>query len=234
MRLLQHISPERQTRLSSFFGVFFLLLLFVLFMSSGIREEVSLENARDLGKNPWTVALIVTAMTGAWTFALPASVFFFITPLLYPPLVATGIVCLGSIAGTTMGYVAARYVGGPWVEKFKNHRVTRFLHRHSSFASLFAIRVFPSSPHGFINYGAGLVGIPLGKFLSATLIGVGIKAFLYATAISGGVGAASLGEALNWKTVLALVALGSLGLAGHIFHRRWKKLDEIANTVPRN
>lgn len=202
-----------------------LVLLFILYMASGLRDHVSVENLRVLGESPWTAALIILAMTGAWTFALPASVFFFITPLLFPPPTATGIICVGSAAGTTMGYVAARYIGGPWVERFRDHRVTRFLKRHSSFASLFAIRIFPSSPHGFLNYGAGLVQIPLLKFLLATLIAIGIKAFLYAVAISGAVGATTLKDALNWQTVSALVVLGVLALGGHILHRRWKKQE---------
>jgi len=222
----QQLSLERWQRVRSFATVAVLVLLFFLFMASGVRERVSVENIRELEGNLWTFALIVLAMTGAWTFALPASVFFFITPLLFPPLVAAGIICLGSATGTTMGYVAARYIGGPWVERFRDHRVTRFLKRHSSFASLFAIRIFPSSPHGFINYGAGLVQIPLLKFLLATLLAVGIKASLYATAISESVGASSVRDALNWKTVSALLVLGLLALGGHIFHRRWQKRAE--------
>ncbi len=226
MILLQSVSPERRYRLRSLLTLTILLILFFIFMASGIRERVSAENVRDLGGNFWTFTLIIVAMTGAWTFALPASVFFFITPLLFPSLLAVGIICLGSATGTTMGYVAARYVGGPWVERFRDHRVTKFLQRHSSFASLFAIRIFPSSPHGFINFGAGLVQIPFFKFLIATLCAVGIKAFLYATAISESVGASSVGDALNWKTLSALFALGLLAIAGHILHRRWQKRGE--------
>jgi uncharacterized membrane protein YdjX (TVP38/TMEM64 family) len=226
MTFLETLSPEKRQRLRTLAAIAILGLLFLLFMGSGIRDQVSLENVRQLGSSPATIGLIVLAMTGAWTFALPASVFFFIAPLLFPPLVATGVICLGSATGTTMGYAAARYVGGPWVERFKDHRVTEFLREHSSFASLFAVRVFPSSPHGFLNYGAGLVRIPFMKFLTATLCGVGIKAFLYATAISGGVEAANVKEALSWPTVGALSALGVLALIGHFLHRRWRKQEE--------
>ncbi len=198
-----------------------LVLLLVLFLGSGIRERVTLENLRELGDNSWTVLLIITAMTGAWTFALPASVFFFITPLLFSPLAATAIICGGSLTGSLMGYLAARYVGGPWVERFRENRVTRFLERHSSFPSLFALRVFPSSPHGFINYGAGLVKVPLVKFLAATVCGVAIKAFLYATAIDESAGASTIQEALNWRTMTALVAIALLAVGGHVVRRKW-------------
>ncbi len=216
-----NLTENQRLRIKSTLSVTVLALLLLLFLLSGLREQVSLENLRSLGSNPWTAALIIITMAGAWTFALPASVFFFITPLLFSPLVAALVICAGSAAGTTMGYVAARFVGGPWVERFREHRVTRLVRTHSSFASLFAIRIFPSSPHGFINYGAGLAEVPLGKFLSATLLAVGIKAYLYAVAIANSIGAASITEALNWQTVAALVALAALGVAGHVVQRRW-------------
>lgn len=218
----------KSNRIRSIIFAVVLAILLILFLTSGIREQATVENLRALGANRWTAFLIIMAMTGAWAFALPASVFFFITPLLFSPLPATAIICLGSATGTTMGYIAARYIGGPWVERFREHRVTRFLKRHSSFASLFAIRAFPSSPHGFINYGAGLVRIPLAKFLLATLCGVGIKAFLYATAISGSVGASSIGEALNWQTVTALTAISLLAIGGHVVQRRWEERDRAS------
>lgn len=215
------LTENQKKRIHSFIGIALLAMLFVLFMQSGLREQMSVDNLRELGTNPWTPVLIIVAMTGAWTFALPASVFFFITPLLFSAPAATAVICAGSAAGTVMGYVAARWIGGPWVERFREHRVTKFIERHASFPSLFAIRIFPSSPHGFLNYGAGLVKIPLLKFLLATLLAVGIKAYLYATAIANSVGASTIQEALNWQTVTALMALGVLGIAGHILQKKW-------------
>lgn len=215
------LTENQKKRIHSIIGIGLLAILFVLFMQSGLREQVSVENLRDLGANPWTPAMIIVAMTGAWTFALPASVFFFITPLLFSAPIATAVICAGSAAGTTMGYVAARWIGGPWVERFREHRVTKFIERHATFPSLFAVRIFPSSPHGFLNYGAGLVKIPLLKFLLATLLAVGIKAYLYATAIANSVGASTIQEALNWQTVTALIVLAALGITGHIVQKKW-------------
>lgn len=205
------------------FAILFILLL--IYLQSGLHDEVSAQNLRELGNNPYAPALIVLAMTAAWLFAFPASIFFFVTPLLYSPVEATAIICIGSLTGTSAGYWAARFVGSPWFEKFREHRITVFLKRHSSFASLFAIRIFPSSPHGFINYGAGLLEIPLIKFLIATILAVGIKAFLYATAINGSVGAKSIKDALNWQTVGALFAIGLLALIGHVIKRKWTLRD---------
>ncbi len=214
-----NISKER--RLQSYVALGVAAVLLMLFLVSGIKEDVSFNNLRALGENAWTPVLIIAAMTGAWTFALPASIFFFITPLLFPPLPSTLIICAGSAAGTAMGYVAARYIGGPWVERFRGYRITKFLERHSSFATLFAIRVFPSSPHGWINYGAGLLKLPFWKFFIATLLAVSIKAFLYSVAIDGSAGASSIREALNWQTVTTLTLLTVIAFVGHVVRKKW-------------
>ena len=192
----------------------------IVFTLSGLSDEIRYEKLKELGENPLTPVLIVLAMTAAWTFALPGSVFFFVTPLLFGVMEATGIVCLGSTLGALAGYSSARYVGGPWVERFSSHRLTKFLERHSSFASLFALRVVPSSQHWLINYGAGLLKIPVGKFLVTTAAAVAIKAFLYAKAVQGSVGASNIRDALNWETVAALTVLGALAVGGHIWQRR--------------
>jgi uncharacterized membrane protein YdjX (TVP38/TMEM64 family) len=195
----------------------------VVFLQSGLKDQVQWQKLRELGENPLTSVIIVVAMTAAWAFALPGSVFFFVTPLLFGALEATGIVVLGSGLGTLAGYGAARYMGGPWVERFRNHRITRFLERHSSFASLFAIRVVPSSQHWLINYGAGLLKLPVLKLLLSTVAAVAIKGFLYAKAIQGSVGASNIRDALNWETVAALMVIAGLAVAGHIWQRKSSK-----------
>lgn len=216
------LTDIQRKRLRSLVGVLLLAGLLFVFLQTGLYESMTLENLQNLGANPWTPALIIIAMTGAWAYSLPASVFFFITPLLFPPLAATAVICAGSAGGTTLGYIAARYVGGPWVERFKGHRITRFIENHATFPSLFAVRIMPGSWHGPLNYGAGLVKIPFFKFLIATLIAISIKGYLYSVAISNSVNASSVLDALNWQTVAATVSLAALGIAGHFWQRKWK------------
>jgi len=213
-----------------------LVILGLAFILSGAQNQISIERLRAIGANPVTALVIVVVMTVAWAFALPGSAFFFVTPFLYEPLASTVILTIGCATGTTAGYIAARFVGGPWVEPYRNLRVTTFLHRHSSFAMLFAVRVFPGSQHGIINYSAGILKLPFGRFLSATMVGVAIKAFLYSTALQGSVRALSIRDALSWPTVTALIAFAAIGLGGHIVMRRWEvdetKSDSGANSTP--
>jgi len=219
MESTEQRSTQSRKRRSIFFTLLFVAGL-VLYFTTGLNELITPERVKPLANHPLTPLFIVLSMAAAWTFALPGSVFFFVTPLLFAPPEATLIICAGSAAGRFLGYGTARFVGGPWVERFHSHRVTQFLSRHSSFASLFAIRIFPGSQHGLINYGAGLVKVPIVRFLVATIAAIAIKAFLYAKAIEGSVGASNVQEALNWQTVTALSLLGLLALGGHVLGRR--------------
>jgi uncharacterized membrane protein YdjX (TVP38/TMEM64 family) len=211
-----------------------LVLLGLVFIFSGAQNQISIVRLRAIGANPFTAFLIVLVMTAAWAFALPGSAFFFVTPFLYSPLASTVILTIGCATGTTAGYIAARYVGGPWVEPYKDLRITKFLRRHSSFAMVFAVRVFPGSQHGIINYSAGILKLPFGKFFAATVLGVAIKAFLYSVALQGSVQALSIRDALNLPTALALITFAAIGLGGHIVMRRWERDDaknEAANSA---
>ncbi len=198
-----------------------LLILGIALYQIFWSDNVNIEYFRSLGDSPWTAALMIVSMGAAWAFALPASVFFFIVPLVYDPLPSALIMTAGSTLGATTGYVAARFIGGPWVEQFRDHKVTRFLSRHATLTTLFVLRVVPSSPHGFINYGAGFVSVPVLPFLAATAAGTLIKAFVYAVAVHSAVGATSLSEALSWKSVASLLTVAALAVLGRVVARRW-------------
>lgn len=174
-----------------------------------------------MGESPWVPVLMLLSMGAAWTFALPASVFFFIIPLFYDPLPSSFLIASGSMFGALTGYYAAKNLGGPWMEKFRSNKITRLLSHHSHFPALFAIRIMPGSPHGFINYGAGLAEIPIGRFVVATGTATAIKGFLYAVAVQGAVDATSLPEALNWQTISALFGIALLALAGRWVKKKW-------------
>ena len=216
--------PKQLTRrhklLRSLATVCLALLLFLAYRLSGLEEIVTPENLQELRFNVWAPALVILAMAAAWAFALPASAFLFITPLVFPPHWSALITTTGCALGTTLGYLVARFVGGAWVERFRDGRLHRFLTRHSSFMVLFAIRLTPSSPHGFINYGAGLARIPLARFVLATTLAMALKSYVYAVVVHQTVGARSLFDALTPKTMLSLFAVALLALAGHILHRR--------------
>ena len=221
--VLHSVSEARRERWSrTLLGISVALLVLLIYWWSGLGRMITAENLAELRVNVWAPVLIIFAMAASWAFALPASIFLFITPLLFPPLWSALITTAGCALGSSIGYVVARFVGGPWVDRFRDGRLHRFLLRHSSFMVLFAIRLTPSSPHGFINYGAGLAKIPFLRFLLATTLALAIKSYVYAEAVHNTVGAKSLFDALNAKTMLSLTAVATLALVGHWLHRRYE------------
>ncbi len=191
------------------------------------------ERFREGTAGGWMAAVaIIVVMAVAWAFALPASAFFFVTPLLFPPHWSALITTAGCAAGTAAGYAVARFVGGPWVERFRDGRLARFLARHSSFLVLFGIRLAPGGPHGFINYAAGLAAIPFARFVVATTCAFAIKSYVYALAVHNTVGARSLGDALSARTMLSLLAVALLALAGHVLRERYLRIEEADAATP--
>ncbi|HYN83606.1 MAG TPA: VTT domain-containing protein [Pyrinomonadaceae bacterium] len=191
------------------------------------------ERLREAGLGGWlTAGAIILAMAAAWALALPASAFFFVTPLLFPPHVSALITTAGCAAGTAAGYAVARYVGGPWVERFRDGRLHRFLSRHSSFLVLFGMRLAPGGPHGFVNYAAGLAAIPFARFVGATTLALSIKSYVYALAVHNTVGARSLSDALSARTMLSLLALALLALAGHVMRQRYARAGVEDDATP--
>lgn len=222
--------PQKSFRLDArwvrlLFTLSVVFLVFAAYRWSGLWE--SPERLRELGYGGRTAALIILAMGFAWAFALPASAFLFITPLLFPPHLSAAITTAGCAVGTGVGYAVARFVGGPWVERFRDGRLRRFLSRHSSFLVLFGIRLTPSSPHGFINYAAGLASIPFARFVVATTAAMAIKSYVYASAVHSTVGARSLTDALSAKTLVSLLCVALLAFAGHALQRRLAREEVV-------
>lgn len=203
-------------------------ILFALYIYRWSGLWPTPEQLQESGVGGFTALIIILAMAAAWAFALPASMFLFITPLLFPPHVSALITTAGCAVGTAVGYSVARFVGGSWVEHFRDGRLRRFLARHSSFLVLFGIRLTPSSPHGFINYAAGLARVPFARFVLATTAAMAIKSFVYAQAVHRTVGARSLMDALSAKTMLSLLAVAFLALLGHVLRRRfWPEVESV-------
>ncbi|HVF86105.1 MAG TPA: VTT domain-containing protein [Pyrinomonadaceae bacterium] len=207
-----------------------ILVGFTIYRWSGLWDAP--ERLREVG-GAAAAMTIIFAMAAAWAFALPASAFLFFTPLLFPPRWSALITTTGCALGTAVGYAVARFVGGAWVERFRDGRLHSFLNRHSSFLLLFGIRLTPSSPHGFINYAAGLARVPFLRFVCATTAAMAIKSYVYANAVHYTVGAKSLMDALSAKTMLSLFAVAVLALTGHVLRARHLRSKEQASDVNR-
>jgi uncharacterized membrane protein YdjX (TVP38/TMEM64 family) len=192
------------------------VIVVYFYRQSGLWEDP--DSLRETG-GVRAAVIIFLVMTCAWAFALPASAFLLITPLLFPPHISVPITTAGCTAGAAAGYLFARFVGGWWVERRREGRLRKFLSRHSSFLVVAGMRLTPGVPHGFINYAAALAAVPFARFILATALAMGVKSYVYAHAVSGAVRADSLSDALSARTILSLLGLASLSVAGHVLVR---------------
>lgn len=170
-----------------------------------------------------TALVIIFIMAASLTCCLTASYFLILTPLLFPPHLSTAITTTGCVLGAAGGYFFARYVGGSWAGRFRDGRVQRFLSTHSSFLALFGLRLAPT-PHGVVNYAAGVARISAARFLFATLAAMGLKSYVYATAVHTAAAAGSAANAVSAPVVLSLFAVAALSLTGHVLTRRYAAL----------
>jgi uncharacterized membrane protein YdjX (TVP38/TMEM64 family) len=206
-----------------------IVIALVLYVRGGTWSTA--EQWQTGGASFFTAFAIIFIMAASLTCCLTASYFLILTPLLFPPYVSTVITTTGCVLGAAGGYMFARFVGGAWAERFRNGRVQRFVLTHSSFLALFGLRLAPS-PHGIVNYAAGLARISPLRFLIATLAAMGLKSYVYATAVHLAVGAGSAAKAVSAPVVLSLLAVAALSLMGHVLTRRYAALRVVPASLP--
>jgi uncharacterized membrane protein YdjX (TVP38/TMEM64 family) len=129
--------------------------------------------------------------------------------ILFSPAIAAPAFVAGGVAGALGAHTLARSASRSGGREERAGRLLRLLARRSDFVTLVAVRVAPGFPHSAINLAAGILELPLGRFLVASALGLAIKGTLYADAIHRAVESKTLEEALTWRT---LAPLGGLAL----------------------
>ncbi len=191
---------------------------FALF-AAGILDGPALMDKANRFAQYWWFPLVLVALQGLmFAVAWPGSVLYWAAGALYEPIAATGIIVLGGAGGALTAYAIARNMKQGEEHAIAKSKHFAFLERHAGFAELCALRTLPNFPHAVINYGAGILNVPLTTFIASTLIGFTVKGFLYATAIRG----MANGEtgALARQTMLPLAALALLFMAGAALRKK--------------
>jgi uncharacterized membrane protein YdjX (TVP38/TMEM64 family) len=159
----------------------------------------------------WYVpVLIVAAQFVLFTFAQPGSVLFWVAALLYAPPAATAILVAGGTSGAAGAYLLARRLTRLDLAKAREQRVFRLLERRGDFFTLCALRVLPGMPNSLINYGAGVLALPLAMFLAATALGLAVKMYLYAAAVDAAVGSTTPRDLVRVEVLGPLVTIALL------------------------
>ncbi|MDP1733592.1 MAG: VTT domain-containing protein [Sulfuritalea sp.] len=168
----------------------------------------------------WLPLALVLLQTVLFMLALPGSTLLWVVAPLYAPPAATLILTAGGAGGALAAYWFARRLTVARQERLRRHRAWRLLASESDFLTLCALRLVPAFPHSVLNYGAGIVHLPLGRFIAAAAIGFGLKSFLYSSVIHRVLEATDARDLLRAEAVPLLFLLALLLLGAHVLRQR--------------
>lgn len=167
----------------------------------------------------WFAPAIVVAKVALYAFALPGSMLIWVAGLFYAPLTATMVIVAGGTGGAVAAYAFTRGMSTDFAGGIESSRFFNLLRRHSDLATLCAIRTLPNFPHSVINYGAGILGVPLPRFIAATIVGFSAKGYLYASMIRRAATAEGFSDVVDLRTVGSLFIIAGLFVAGKLIQR---------------
>ena len=171
----------------------------------------------------WTALLLILVQAVLYTFALPGSLMLWVVAPLYPPLTATIMLVTGTTLGAISAYLFARHETLTWTARVHENHLFHLLEKRGDFLSLLALRIMPSSPHSVINYGAGILHLPLRIFVLSTLISITLKNILYTNAIHNAVAAADPSELMRFKIIAPLIFLALLFTTAELLRAHWAR-----------
>jgi uncharacterized membrane protein YdjX (TVP38/TMEM64 family) len=164
----------------------------------------------------WLPVVLILLQVVLFMFALPGSTLLWVVAPLYAPLAATFILTAGGVGGALAAYGLARRLTAAQQARMREHRAWDTLERESDFLALCALRLVPAFPHSLLNYGAGILRLPLAGFMVAAAIGFGLKSFLYSSLVHQTLEAAELRHLLRPTVLLPLLLLALLLFAARV------------------
>ena len=183
--------------------------------------------ASQASHHPVVIIGVMLIMVVTLAIGLPGSIGLWLIAPFYPPLIATVMLTLSSVAGAMGAYQVAARAGQHWNPKGLTLKVMQMLEQRSDLMTQCALRVLPGFPHSVINFAAGLRSISLKTFLLAAVIGLSIKWGVYSSAIYGALEAIEEENALQFDVVMPLIALALLLLVGAWFRRRVEAARDV-------
>lgn len=193
----------------------------IIFHQMGIFDwRRFLEIGEQYAHTWWFPPVIVIVKALLYMFALPGSSMYWVAGLLFDPLYATIIVVIGGVTGAILAYRFSQGLSKDAAARIQSSRFFKVIHNHSDFATLSAVRSLPNFPHSVINYGSGMLNIPMTRFLTSTIIGFTAKGYLYTSAIHHAATADDMSDVIRLQTVLPLLILTLLFVAGKLLQRK--------------
>ena len=193
----------------------FLLLVFIV---AGIALVVSyrdqldataIQNWIEEAGNAAPLLFMFVYIVGT-VFFLPGAVLTLLGGALFGPVLGTAYNLTAATIGAMLSFLVARYLASDWVEKKTGGKLKQLMNGVESEGWRFVafVRLVPLFPFNLLNYGLGLTKIKFAHYSIATYIFMlpGAIAYTYLGYI--GKEAATGGEGLIQKAMLALALLG--------------------------
>ncbi|MEF8793079.1 VTT domain-containing protein [Thiohalorhabdus sp.] len=177
--------------------------------------------ADDAINRPLGIAAAIALQILLFALALPGSLMLWAVAPFHNWPAATTILTAGSVGGALGGYGVAGWLGAEWRHRLQGSPPFRILARNGGFLAQCALRALPGFPHSVMNYGGGLLGLPLPTYIAAAVIGLGLKSAVFAHAVGAMVTAATAYGLFRPATVGPLAALALLLGLGAAVRARW-------------
>jgi uncharacterized membrane protein YdjX (TVP38/TMEM64 family) len=170
------------------------------------------------GMAGWQLAIgIVALQVLLYTLAQPGSALFWVAALVYSPEVATLILTTGGTLGALGAYaLARRTVSAERLPAAVRERLVA----EGDFFALCMLRLVPGMPHSVLNYGAGVLRLPLTAFLLSTVAGLAVKSYVYVVPVHALAESASPAALADWRVLGPLAGLALVMGMGHWWRRR--------------
>jgi uncharacterized membrane protein YdjX (TVP38/TMEM64 family) len=161
-----------------------------------------------LSYGPWAVLVSAGMMVGQAVIApLPGNVVTITNGLVFGPFWGSLLSWSTMLAASSVCFLLSRLLGRKFTQRIAGtslEEAERFFRKYGMYAVLIA-RVMPLVPFDAISFGAGLVGVPYTKFITAT--GIGIIPSILVYSYVGSVAAAAY-----WWILITLLSFSFIAL----------------------
>jgi uncharacterized membrane protein YdjX (TVP38/TMEM64 family) len=165
----------------------------------------------------FTLALILAATLFALSTALSlpiATILSLAIGLLFGRYLGTVVIAVSGTLGATILFIAARYIFADFLRPRVAGSIGKLdaVLRRRGFVYLALLRIIPIVPFWFVNLASAFTGVDTRTYAGATLVGMIPITFIWASLGESLERIESLRDALSGPTLIALTALGALGL----------------------
>jgi uncharacterized membrane protein YdjX (TVP38/TMEM64 family) len=233
-QMMAERAPPKRTTVKAVVAVMLIGSAIVFLAAGGHRllDWQTLSGYRDawrgwITEHPLVGALgFITIYVGVTALSIPgATALTLIGGSLFGLVQGTVLVSAASVLGATLAMLVARYLLRDFAEARLGPTMTKLnegIERDGA-RYLFGLRLVPVIPFFLINLGMGLTRIRVRTFVWVSMLGMLPATIIYVNAGSQFASIENARDLLNWRILLALVALAALPFAAKAAQGLWER-----------